>query len=72
MSTEKFQIDGKDYQIVIIPTAPVPFGGGMLFVPTGAIRHADMSVDGLMSIYVSMGVSAPHFIKQLPDVEKKS
>jgi uncharacterized membrane protein len=72
VSPNKYHIDGKDYQIVIVPTAPVPFGGGLLFVPTDAIQHADMSVDGLMSIYVSMGVSAPQFIKQLPDVEKKS
>ncbi len=67
VSPQKFHIDGKAYQIVIIPTAPVPFGGGMLFVPTSAIRHADMSVEGLMSIYVSMGVTAPQFIKQLPE-----
>jgi uncharacterized membrane protein len=72
VSPNKFHIDGKDYQIVIVPTAPVPFGGGLLFVPTDAIQHADMSVDGLMSIYVSMGVSAPQFIKQLPDAEKKN
>jgi uncharacterized membrane protein len=67
VSPQKFHIHGKDYQIVIVPTAPVPFGGGLLFVPTDSIRHADMSVDGLMSIYVSMGVTAPQFIKQLPD-----
>ena len=70
VSPQKFLIDDKYYQIVIVPTAPVPFGGGLLFVPTDAIQHADMSVDGLMSIYVSMGVTAPQFIKQHPDEEK--
>ncbi len=67
VSPQKFHIHGRDYQIVIVPTAPVPFGGGLLFVPIDSIRNADMSVDGLMSIYVSMGVTAPQFIKQLPD-----
>ena len=57
--------------IVVIPTAPVPFGGGMLFVPTTSIKPADMSVDGLMSTYVSMGVTADKFVKEKV-IEEKS
>ncbi|NLX55422.1 MAG: DUF502 domain-containing protein [Planctomycetaceae bacterium] len=63
VSPQIYTIDGRDYQIVIVPTAPVPFGGGLLFVPTDCIRDANMSVDGLMSIYVSMGVTAPQFVR---------
>jgi uncharacterized membrane protein len=62
VSPERFRIRDRDYQIVIVPTAPVPIGGGLLFVPAEAIQPADMSVDGLMSIYVSMGITAHQFL----------
>jgi uncharacterized membrane protein len=63
-SPERFHIDGQDYHVVIIPTAPVPFGGGLLFMPAEWVQLSDMSVDGLMSIYVSMGVTAPQFLNK--------
>ena len=63
VSPQIYVIDGREYKIVIVPTAPVPFGGGLLFVPTECVRDADMSVEGLMSIYVSMGVTAPQFMQ---------
>ncbi len=52
-----YQIDGHEYQVVIVPTAPVPFGGGMFFIPRENILPAqDMTIDALMTFYVSMGV----------------
>jgi len=65
VSPEKFNINGGEYQAVIIPTAPVPFGGGLLFIQSEAIIPTDMSVDGLMSIYVSMGVTAPDYLQSV-------
>ena len=62
VSPQIYVINGREYKIVIVPTAPVPFGGGLLFVPIECVHAADMSVDGLMSIYVSMGVTAPQFM----------
>ncbi len=62
VSPEHYTINGREYQIVIVPTAPVPVGGGLLFVPVDCVTPADMSVDGLMSIYVSMGITAPEFL----------
>ncbi|MEX0820105.1 MAG: hypothetical protein WD070_10955, partial [Pirellulaceae bacterium] len=62
VSPERYPINGREYQIVIVPTAPVPVGGGLLFVPAECVTPADMSVDGLMSIYVSMGITAPEFL----------
>ncbi len=62
VSPQKYSIRGREYQIVIVPTAPVPFGGGLFFIPSDAIQPAGMSVEGLMSVYVSMGVSAPQFL----------
>lgn len=65
VSPERYPINGREYQIVIVPTAPVPVGGGLLFVPTDCVTPADMSVDGLMSIYVSMGITAPEFLERV-------
>ena len=62
VSPERFCINGREYQIVIIPTAPVPIGGGLLFMPTEMVQPADVSVEALMSIYVSMGITAPQFL----------
>ena len=61
-SPEKFSVDGRDYHVVIIPTAPVPFGGALVFMPVESVKPAGMSVDGLMSIYVSMGITTPQFV----------
>ena len=43
---------------VIVPTAPVPVGGRLLFVPADWVRPADVGMEALTSIYVSMGVTA--------------
>ena len=62
-SPQRFRINGRDYHVVIIPTAPVPVGGALLFVPVDSVEPADMSVDGLMSIYMSMGATVPQFLQ---------
>jgi len=62
VSPEQFCINGRNFYIVIVPTAPVPVGGGLFFIPVEMIQPTDVSVEGLMSIYVSMGVSAPQFL----------
>jgi uncharacterized membrane protein len=66
VSPETFRIEGRDYVIVIVPTAPVPVGGGLLFIPTETVRPLELSVESLMSLYVSMGVTAPQFFKTAP------
>ena len=67
VSPEKFTINGRSFHIVIVPTAPVPVGGGLFFVPVEMVQQTDVSVEGLMSIYVSMGVSAPQFLQGTVD-----
>jgi uncharacterized membrane protein len=62
VSPERYCINGRDYHIIIVPTAPVPIGGGLLFVPAEAVQPTDLNVEGLMSIYVSMGITASQFI----------
>lgn len=60
-SMEVFQLAGRDHWIVIIPTAPIPVGGAMLFVPTESVFSTDMSVDAFAGSYVSLGVSTAPF-----------
>jgi uncharacterized membrane protein len=62
VSSERFRINARDYQIIIVPTAPVPIGGGLLFVPAESVQPTELSVEGLMSIYVSMGITASQFL----------
>lgn len=51
-------VHGQPYVGVIVPTAPVPVGGGLLFVPQAWVQPAEVGMEGLTSIYVSMGVTA--------------
>lgn len=55
---EPVLLGGKPYLAVLVPTAPVPIGGGLLYVPKEWVTIADVGVDGLTSIYVSMGVTS--------------
>jgi uncharacterized membrane protein len=60
---ERFRIGDMDFCAVLIPSAPVPVGGSLLFVPANSITPAGLTVDAFMSIYVSMGVTAPQFLR---------
>jgi uncharacterized membrane protein len=69
---ERFRIGDTDFNAVLIPSAPVPVGGSLLFVPTSSITPAGLSVDAFMSIYVSMGVTGPQFLKTRDIIEQPS
>jgi uncharacterized membrane protein len=60
---EVFPIGSVDYHAVLVPSAPVPVGGSLIYVPVDAVHPADISVDAFMSIYVSMGVTGSQFLK---------
>ena len=60
---EPIEIEGTEYLGVLVPFAPVPIGGGLLFVPKDWVKPADFGVEGLTSIYVTMGISAPVTLK---------
>lgn len=51
-------LGGQPFVAVLVPTSPVPVGGGLIFVPQAWVRPAEIGVEGLTSIYVSMGVTA--------------
>jgi uncharacterized membrane protein len=46
------------YLAVLVPTAPVPVGGGLIYVPEAWVTPADVGMEGLTSIYVSMGITS--------------
>jgi uncharacterized membrane protein len=56
------QIGPQRYVAVIVPTAPVPVGGGLLYVPEEWIEPAEVGVEALTSIYVSLGVTSPQHL----------
>jgi uncharacterized membrane protein len=62
VSPQRVAIQGRDYNMVIVPTAPVPFGGALLFIPADRVVPAGMTVDAMMSIYLSMGVSGGEYL----------
>jgi uncharacterized membrane protein len=70
-SPERIVLDGLEYHAILIPTAPVPFGGGLFYVPASWVKPADFAVDGLLNVYVSMGVSSPDFFNPKNVQEQK-
>lgn len=58
-SPQPVRIDNREYVAVLIPTAPVPFGGALIYVPAEWVRPAHIGVDALTGIYVSMGITPP-------------
>jgi uncharacterized membrane protein len=58
-SPEVVVIEGARYRPVLVPSAPVPVGGGLLFLPEDWVRPAGLGIDELTSLYVSMGVALP-------------
>src|SRR5262245_51011264 len=58
-SAQAVQIDDQRYLAVLVPTAPVPFGGALVYVPVQWVRPANIGVDRLIAVYVSMGITPP-------------
>jgi uncharacterized membrane protein len=58
-NAEPVEIDGRSYFAVLVPTAPVPIGGGLLYVPVEWVKPANVGIDKLTEIYVSMGLTPP-------------
>jgi uncharacterized membrane protein len=59
-------ISGQPYLGVLVPTAPVPVGGGLLYVPPEWVEPADIGMEAVTSIYVSMGVTSDQYLKKSP------
>lgn len=61
-AAEVLEVEGRRCVAILVPTAPVPIGGGLLFVPEAWVTRADLSVEAVTSLYVSMGVTAPQHL----------
>jgi uncharacterized membrane protein len=59
-------VEGRACLAVIVPTSPVPMGGGLLYVPAGWVQPADVGVEALTSIYVSMGITSSQYLPAAP------
>lgn len=59
---EPVRLGDMDYLAVLVPTSPVPVGGGLLYVPSDWVTPAEVGIDGLTSIYVSMGITSKQHI----------
>jgi uncharacterized membrane protein len=55
-------VNGQRCLAILIPTAPVPVGGGLLYVPESWVTRADIGVEAVTSIYVSMGLTSPQHL----------
>ncbi len=65
-SPEPVHVGGHTYLAVLVPTAPLPVGGGLIFVPVDWVSPADVGMEALTSIYVSMGVTAHQHLGRPP------
>jgi uncharacterized membrane protein len=59
---EPVMVGGRPFMAVLVPTAPVPVGGGLIYVPSDWVTPAEMGVEGLTSIYVSMGITSRQYL----------
>jgi uncharacterized membrane protein len=50
-------LSGNKYHVVLIPTAPVPIGGALIYVPVEWVKPADFGIEAFTGVYVSMGIS---------------
>jgi uncharacterized membrane protein len=68
-TVEPVMVGGRACVGVLVPTAPVPVGGGLLYVPQEWVTPAEVGVEGLTSIYVSMGItSSQHLAPARPGI----
>jgi len=56
-SPEPVVIGKHSYLGLLVPSAPVPFGGALIYVPSEWVKPAEGGVERLMNVYVSMGVT---------------
>ncbi|WP_293766039.1 DUF502 domain-containing protein [uncultured Aquitalea sp.] len=50
---------GRPHLAVMVPMAPVPVGGGLLYVPAEWVEPAEIGIDRWTAVYVSMGMTPP-------------
>ncbi|WP_295641930.1 DUF502 domain-containing protein [uncultured Methylibium sp.] len=66
---EPVLVGGVACHAVLVPTSPVPVGGGLIYVPQDWVTPADIGIEALTSIYVSMGVTSREHLPQAAAAE---
>ena len=66
-SPEPVVIGEHSYLGLLVPSAPVPFGGALIYVPADWVKPAAGGVERLMNVYVSMGVTPPVSVPAIQD-----
>lgn len=69
-SPEVVLVAGQRCLAVLIPTAPVPVGGGLLYVPEHWVTPAEVGAEALTSIYVSMGLTSAQYLPRAASQDK--
>jgi uncharacterized membrane protein len=58
-SPESFDVGNGPSRLILIPTAPVPIGGALLFVPEANVRALpELRFDDMAKFYITMGTVA--------------
>lgn len=63
---EPIMLGERPYVGIVVPTAPVPVGGGLLYVPQDWVQPADVGIEALTSIYVSLGLTSAQHLGPAP------
>ncbi len=61
-SPQVYEFGGKRYNLIFVPSSPVPMTGGLVFVPVAAVEDVDMAVDDMVRVCISLGMLAPQAI----------
>ena len=69
-SPEPMTIGEHSYLGLLVPSAPVPLGGALIYVPSDWFKPAEGGVERLMNVYVSMGVTPPMSMPRIADKPK--
>jgi uncharacterized membrane protein len=64
-SPDAVSIGGKSFRAVIVPSAPVPIGGALIYVHDDWVTPAQVGIEALTSIYVSMGVTSSQYLARV-------
>lgn len=64
-TAQPVMVGAEEYLGILVPSAPVPFGGCLIYVPKAWVKPAEGGMDHLMSVYVSMGVKPPLSVETL-------
>ncbi len=64
-SPQVYEFRGIKYNLIFMPSAPMPMTGGILFVPVEAVEIVDMAVDDMIRVCISLGMLAPQAVPEM-------